>query len=114
MIMTDERNRVIYTKCQAGMTYAAIADEYGLTKQRIVQIYAQQRGMRGDFDTTPRWRAARYRIEMRRRKRLEDRTRTGICRQCSGQFYTINYKQIFCCRSCKDRYHKQKNGPASR
>jgi len=43
----DERNRVIYEKCQAGVTYQALADEYGVSRQRIEQIYRQHGGRKG-------------------------------------------------------------------
>ena len=57
-----QRNRIIYDKCRAGMTYRAVANEYGLTWQRVEQIYRQRRHALGDFERKPGsgWKAGRY------------------------------------------------------
>ena len=56
----QDRNRVIYDKCRAGKTYRAIANEYGLTRQRIEQIYRRHRHALGDFKRKPGRRQAQH------------------------------------------------------
>jgi Sigma-70, region 4 len=44
---TPERDKIIWLMVQSGKTLKAVGDEYGLTRERVRQIYAREQRDRG-------------------------------------------------------------------
>jgi DNA-binding CsgD family transcriptional regulator len=101
--MSDtKRNRAIVKRVAAGTSIKAIADEFGITKQRVSQIYIGLTGERQPQpDLSPAKRIARLRVLLDRGLRPADiALRLGVSRNAVlGKIYRLRRQDA---RSVRD------------